>query len=256
MEPFSSTLNFLGVDMKTGIRNLLLGFVAGFVAVSAAQAADLPPRPAPAPPPVVVAPLFTWTGFYIGGNIGAAWAQGDVTTDFGTTWTRSDAKFIGGGQLGFNYQAGAFVFGVEGDFDFTSGKKSSPFVTVGGHSVQAVGEWNWLTTVAARLGFAWDRALFYGKVGYGWSRTSVNIEDAAGFVWCCGWGNTNSGLLVGGGIEYAFTNNWTAKIEYNWLNLQSRTFTGSIGTQTGTFSVNPDVQMVKAGFNYKFGYGY
>src|SRR5215831_21294566 len=91
----------------------LLGTVA-IAAVSSdiASAADLPPRPPPAPPPVVVAPLFTWTGFYIGGNIGGAWLQGDLTTDDGTTFSRSNAQFIGGGQLGFNYQFGAFVVGV------------------------------------------------------------------------------------------------------------------------------------------------
>src|SRR5262249_39405600 len=149
-----------------------------------AQAADLPlPRPTYTPP--VMVPLFTWTGFYVGGNLGAAWLQGNLTWDFdGSTWGRTNAQFIGGGQVGFNYQIGSFVAGVEGDFDWTSGRKSTPFVTVGNQSLRAVAEWNWVTTLAARLGFAWDHTLFYGKIGYGWSRTSVNLEDSSGFAWC------------------------------------------------------------------------
>src|SRR3954470_14074315 len=119
-------MNFRGSIMKMRIRGFLLGCVAGFVAVSAGQAADLPPRPAPAP--VVVAPLFTWTGFYIGGNIGGGWFTGSIDSDFGSTWKTSNGAFIGGGQLGFNYQAGAFVFGVEGDFDWANGNKSTGFV--------------------------------------------------------------------------------------------------------------------------------
>jgi len=250
--------------MKMRIRSLLLGFVAGFVAVSAGHAADLPPRPAPAPVPVVVAPLFTWTGFYIGGNIGGGWFNGSVDSDFGSTWKTSNGAFIGGGQLGFNYQAGAFVFGVEGDFDWTNGKKSTGFVATPfdppNDLLKAEAKWNWVATVAARLGFAVDRSLFYAKVGYGWSRTSTNLvntnDDAPS---CCGTGNTNSGWLLGGGYEYAFTTNWTAKIEYDYLNLRHRTltldptvFVGPAGPYSVTLA--PNVQMVKAGFNYKFGY--
>jgi opacity protein-like surface antigen len=118
--------------------------------------------------------------------------------------------------------------------------------------VQAVGNWNWLATVAARLGLAWDRALFYGKVGYGWSKTSVDLQTAAGDTICCGWSNTNSGLLLGAGIEYAFANNWTAKIEYNFLDLQKRTATVD---GLNVVTADPQVHMVKAGINFKFGGG-
>src|SRR5262249_50902122 len=83
----------------------------------AANAADMPPRPAPAP--VYAPPPFSWTGFYIGGNIGGAWAHRDVTdTRFGLDFGRSsDGVFIGGGQVGYNYQTGNFMFGVEWDID-------------------------------------------------------------------------------------------------------------------------------------------
>src|SRR6266478_5311059 len=116
--------------MKMIARNILLGFVASFIALSGLEAADLPPRPAPAPyrPPVYAGPLFTWTGFYVGGNLGGGWFNGSIDSDFGSTWKTSNGAFLGGGQLGFNYQAGAFVVGVEGDFDWTNGNKSTGFV--------------------------------------------------------------------------------------------------------------------------------
>ena len=100
------------------MRKLLLGIASAAVFLGVAnsgQAADMAVK---APPPPIAVPIFTWTGFYIGGNLGAAWAQRSVTDIFGNTFTRtSDARFIGGGQLGYNWQTGNFVLGVEGDID-------------------------------------------------------------------------------------------------------------------------------------------
>ena len=143
--------------MKTVARNLLFGFAVSFIALSGAQAADMPPRPAP--PPVYVPPLFTWTGFYIGGNIGDGWFSGSINSNFDSVWRTSNGAFIGGGQLGFNYQMGGFVVGLEGDFDRTNGNKSTGFMVTPfdppNDQLKAEGRWNWVTTAALRLGVAW-----------------------------------------------------------------------------------------------------
>src|SRR5262245_17375023 len=133
-------------------------------ASSVSYAADLPMK---APPPAPLPPPFSWTGFYIGGNIGGAWGQRHVNDglfgfDFSNT---SDGVFIGGGQVGFNYQTGGFVIGIEGDFDWANNSDNNN----GGVLVPGVGlirvsaNDKWITTVAARLGFTFGQALFYGK---------------------------------------------------------------------------------------------
>jgi outer membrane immunogenic protein len=248
------------------MKSIYLAAIAAGMLTTAAQAADLPPRPAPVPyqAPVVVAPLFTWTGFYIGGNIGGGWFNGSVDSDFGSTWSTSTGAFMGGGQLGFNYQWGAFVFGLESEFDWTSGHRSTDFVDtpflLPNNLLKSEAKWDWLITVAARLGYAVGRSLFYGKVGYAWSRVSVNLVNTLdSSPSCCGSGNTNSGWLLGAGFEYAFTTNWTGKIEYEYINLSHRTFTLDPTIITGgpfSITVAPILQVVKAGVNYKFGFGY
>jgi outer membrane immunogenic protein len=243
---------------------LLAGVAVAGLISGQAFAADLPPRVAPAPiakAPVMVVPAFSWTGFYLGGNLGAAWAQGGVDATVNNvlySWDKSsNAQFILGGQMGVNYQINSLVLGIEGDFDWTSGNKASGFVNAGAlGSVQAQAHWNWMTTIAGRVGFAVDRSLFYVKGGWGWSRTSVDLETTTGAIICCGWGNTNSGWLLGGGFEYAFTNNWSAKLEYDYLNLQHRSFAGPISNINGNVvTFKPNISMVKVGVNYRFGGG-
>jgi len=221
--------------------------IALCAASSVAYAADMAVR---APPPLP--PLYNWTGFYLGANIGGAWGNADLHGNFtGANWSLSNSGFMGGGQLGYNYQMGAFVLGVEWDFDWTDANKSTGFVQTNlvAPPLQAHGSWDWVTTVAARLGYAADRWLFYTKVGGGWNQTSFSVRDAAGVVYASG-NNANSGWMVGGGVEYAFTQNWTGKIEYEYLGLSNRTFATSIAPFAVT--VSPNVQTLKFGINYKF----
>jgi len=158
----------------TGFVSLLLGTTL------AANAADLPPAPPMAPRAPVAyipaAPMFSWTGFYIGGNVGGGWSRGNVVDSlFGVNFNNGNsASFLGGGQVGGNYQIGSFVVGAEADFDwFANNNNSGNGTTVvppGGPAtvLRASANDRWETTLAARFGYAWDRALFYGKAGGGW----------------------------------------------------------------------------------------
>jgi outer membrane immunogenic protein len=245
------------------MKKLLLATAATIALLGAGtsgQAADMAVKAAPPP---IMAPLFTWTGFYIGGNLGAAWAQRSVTDIFGNTFTRtSDARFIGGGQLGYNWQTGNFVLGVEGDIDgIASNNNRTAAVAIGGAGpfVVTANDSNWVATLAARFGWAADHWLFYGKAGGGWVGNSggftvTNVTTGASFGG--GGGNSVGGWLLGGGVEWAISNNWSLKGEYDYIGLSNRNFAVPVvvgGGVVDTFtSSNRSFQMVKFGFNYSF----
>jgi outer membrane immunogenic protein len=115
--------------------------------------------------------VFSWTGFYIGGNLGAAWTQGNVNDSFGSSWSNSQqAVFTGGGQVGANYQINWLVVGVEADFDWMANNhNSSNTVFVPGvGNLQLSANDRWITTLAARVGVAFNNWLFYAKGDGGW----------------------------------------------------------------------------------------
>jgi outer membrane immunogenic protein len=229
-----------------------------------ASAADMRVK---APPPAPVPPPFSWTGFYIGGNIGGAWAHRNETdTLFGLTFddgNNNNGVFIGGGQVGLNYQVNNFVIGVEGDFDWASNNNNTGVAvvipTVGTFQVTANNRW--ISTLAARFGVAYDRVLFYGKAGGGWvgadSFTVTNLATGASITGSNS--NTDSGWLVGGGLEWAFADNWSARVEYDFLGLSNRTFVVPFGSPFlagDTFTTgNRNVQMLTVGLNYRFNWG-
>jgi outer membrane immunogenic protein len=225
-----------------------------------ANAAEMPvkARPAPTPPPP---PPFSWTGFYIGGNVGAAWSDRRVTdTVFGLDFMNqgNDVRFIGGGQVGANYQINSLVLGVEADFDWVSNNdNNSNGVLIAGNTFRANSNNTFITTVAGRIGYAWDRVLLYGKGGGGWIGNSgftvTNVTTGASFT--TGTGNTITGWLAGGGIEWAFADNWSARVEYDFLGLNDRTLTVPLGVPVIAGDVftlhNANVQMVTFGVNYR-----
>jgi outer membrane immunogenic protein len=229
-----------------------------------AHAADLvrppPPQPAYVPPPV-----FSWTGFYIGGNAGVAWTQGDLTDSFGDSFSNSQrAVFAGGGQVGGNFQINWLVVGVEADFDWlANNNNSSNSVFVPGiGSLQVSVNDRWITTLAARAGVAYNNWLFYAKGGGGWvgvnNFTLTNVTNGNSISFSNS--NSNSGWLVGGGIEWAFAPNWTARVEYDFLGLNNQTFTVPAGTPLIGNDViaisNRDVQTLTVGLNYLFSWYY
>ena len=230
-----------------------------------AFAADMPMKAAPMAPPL---PIFSWTGFYIGGNIGGAWSN-DRWNDtlFVTNFNNgNNGAFIGGGQIGGNYQIGQFVIGAEWDFDWAANHNNSAgvFIPGTGNTFAVTANNRWISTVAARFGWAVNNWMFYGKAGGGWvgsnNLTVTNLTTGVSLT--CGnflnsCGNNNGGWLLGAGFEYAFTNHWTVKAEYDYLGLGNRTFVVPAGAPFlagDTFtSNNRNVQMVKIGVNYLFG---
>jgi outer membrane immunogenic protein len=235
----------------------------------AANAADVTPRAAPYAPPAPVYEPPPWTGFYLGGNIGGAWARRDVTDTFlGVNFNNgnNDGVFIGGGQLGFNWQVNNFVLGFEAEIDGAANNNNTGTVfipTVG--NIQVTSNNRWIATLAARFGVTNGPWLFYGKAGGGWvgsdDFTIANVTTGTSIT--ASNNNSNSGWLLGAGIEWAFLRNWSAKVEYTYLGLDDRTFTVPAGfpfLAGDTFTqINRNVQMVKVGINYRFnldGYRY
>jgi outer membrane immunogenic protein len=258
----------------------------------AVQAADLPTRKE-APAPVFVPPPFTWTGFYVGLNAGGIWPSGSrsativapaafpfpVSTFFPGGLGSQSAGFIGGGQAGYNWQTGAFVLGVETDFDGTTLSKSfdsvgTPFIGTGVPTVllgdtlavHAKTSLSWLGTTRARLGFVAtpdNRLLIYatGGVAYGGGSANFSVFDAmTGSFWAGNPSSTRVGWTVGGGVEYALTNNWTIKGEYLYADLGKSNF-NSLGNTAAlinfpgvavTGHINYNASIFRAGVNYKF----
>jgi outer membrane immunogenic protein len=247
------------------MKKMLLAGTALLTLVSgSAMAADLS-RPAPqvytkAP---MMAPLFTWTGFYLGGNLGGAWAHSTVTDIFFPALNfgagNNNGVFIAGGQVGGNYQIGNFVLGVEGTFDWAANQNNTSTGTVlpgGLGTIQVTSNNTWISTLAGRVGVAYDRVLFYGKGGGAWvgnnGFTVTNVTTGASVT---GSSNNNTtGWLAGAGIEWAFANNWTVKFEYDYIGLSARTFTIPTGVLAGdTFTTGSNnIQMVTAGVNFLF----
>ena len=241
---------------SASIAALLAGLPAGV------QAADIRPPPPPVYQPPVV-PVFSWTGFYLGGNLGAGWSNGNLTDSvFGVNWSaNNNATFVGGGQVGANYQFNSFVVGVEGDFDWFANNNNSAAVTAFGTTVQGSNNGRWLTTLTGRLGYAAGTVLFYGKGGGAWvGSNNITVTNVAtGSAVSFSNNNTNTGWTAGAGVEWAFYNNWTARIEYDYVGLSNAAFTvpatspilaGDVFTTN-----NRNVQLVTVGINYLFNWG-
>jgi outer membrane immunogenic protein len=216
----------------------------------------------------MMAPLYSWTGFYIGGNFGGAWGQHNFGDSlFGLNFNNgSNAVFIGGGQIGGNYQINNFVIGVEGTGDWAANNNNNNTGIVvpalGGDLIQVTANDRWIATLAARFGVAYDRVLFYAKGGGGWvGASSFTVTDVRTGASVTGsTNNTASGWLVGVGIEWAFLNNLTLKAEYDFIGLGNRTFVIPAGSPPlllgDTFTTsNRNVQMATVGINLLFGHG-
>jgi outer membrane immunogenic protein len=233
--------------------SLTLLAVAIGLAASQASAADLPQRaPAYIPPP----PPLTWTGCYLGGNIGGAFGDFSVTVNGGEV-SSNGSGFAGGGQIGCDYQfAGGWVLGFRNMFDWTSNNRSE---TIGfGPLAGGVVNFNnqWFDTLTGRIGYAVQPAwLWYFQGGAAWAHHSTDITFG-GFQTGQG-SNTRTGWTIGGGVEWMFAPHWSAFLEGNWMDFGGRD--GIIVTGGGTvcavgcaFSTKATEATVLVGVNYRF----
>ncbi|HEV2570329.1 porin family protein [Methylocella sp. CPCC 101449] len=260
------------------LKKLLIGTALAAVASSATLAADLPRRAAP-PAPVYVAPIFTWTGFYVGLNAGYGFS-GDRTVNISGSPLITNGQiagqapfslspkrdgFIGGGQIGYNVQSGSFVYGVEVDFQGADIKGSANACAIAGGCAavitSATNKLEWLGTLRGRVGVSFDRALIYatGGLALGGVRNSVHLNEfaGAGRQFLARSNSTRAGWTLGAGVEYAISNNWSAKLEYLYYDLGSRSAVGGqfnpVGAEFLTAKFKNNGHIVRAGINYRFG---
>jgi outer membrane immunogenic protein len=256
------------------------GLLLPLLGASLADAADLQINRAPmfTPPPA-----FSWTGFYVGGNVGAGIGTTESSVGVGPALTALSGMpitataplvsetfngFIGGMQAGYNWQRGVFVLGVEGDLDAAGLQGNAPCVLV----LNCTMKHDWFADITGRVGVvAVERTLIYLKGGVAWEGSnftvgnSVNVAGTTLLVNASGSG-TQTGGLLGMGVEYAFLPNWSAKLEYNYIDFGTRSFSASIGTNAafaGTglaalsgaqvpVSITENEHLIRAGVNYRF----
>ncbi len=268
--------------------------VAALLATSA-KAADLAPR-LYTKAPVVAAVVYDWTGFYIGGNVGYSWGRernnGDLTgtqtvvtsiggVPFSTVTTplaplpltgRSNVNgFIGGGQAGYNWQRGTWLFGLEADFQGSDERGRGDVCTVAGCPLgtsifTANYKLDWFGTARGRVGFLpTDRVLLYATGGLAYGRFSGDAP-----LLPLNWNSTRAGWTVGAGVEAAIDHNWSVKLEYLYMDLGNvgggsttattvtaagvgRITTLTTTTLTGTFNTRFADNILRVGLNYRFG---
>ena len=242
------------------IRRTILPALAGLLIAGEAGAADLPRRAAPPPPPIP--PAFTWTGFYVGANAGYGFRGGSSSyTDatYGTvTESGSKGGFVGGGQIGYNYQltpGSGWVLGAEADFQGTTfGRRGDG--SIGTTSYYGVApSLDWFGTVRGRLGYAFDRWLVYGTGGFAYGGGSAS-PYASAYPYTLP-DTTRLGYAVGGGVEYALTDHVSVKVEGLYVDLGKKSsgttyYDSSVPAYYGTGRSDSGFGVVRGGLNYRF----
>jgi outer membrane immunogenic protein len=237
--------------MKRIIGAILLSFVAAGHAI----AADLPQAP-PMQAPVAYVPVvqvYNWGGIYVGVNGGWGFGSTKWTLPVGVSGTVNNNGGVFGGTLGANFQADAFVFGIEGDFDWSAVNTGTTSNICAVTGTCQTGN-NWLSTLRGRVGYAMDRVLVYGTAGGAFANVQTTFNGANS-------SKTQAGWTAGLGVEVAFADNWTAKAEYLFVNLGN----GNVSCGTApclalnagvpiTGSVGLTESLVRGGINYKFRY--
>ena len=214
------------------MKRLILAACAGLLAVAMASpsnAADLGPRPV-YKGPAFVAPIFTWTGFYVGINAGYAFGTSD--------WDPAPGSFntngaLVGGTLGYNLQTGSYVWGIEGDLAWSGIKGDSTGVET---------KVPYFATVRGRIGYAMDRFMPY--LTGGGAIAQIKMDTGAGTD-----KETRVGWTIGGGLEWAFLSSWSAKIEYLYADLGEASC--GIAACAGT-DVSFKTSIIRGGLNYRF----
>ncbi len=269
-----------GFNWGSVMRKTWLVLIVAAIDLSISQrapAADIARRP---PPPVYVPPLpipYVWTGCYIGGNVGWGWGRETVSIpNLGETTgvpklagvslgpvTGTTSGVLGGGQVGCDYQfASNWVIGLEGDGEAANikGDVTASFVNPANSETvtgTAHAQTNWIASATGHLGWTWDRVMLYAKGGAAWAGDKYSA-DLPAFNEHIETSVARPGWTAGGGVEWAFWDNWTAKVEYDFYDFSTRNLSLP-GTIAGVPEVVPGVniketiQTVKFGINYRFG---
>lgn len=214
------------------------------------------------------AAVWSWTGFYLGGHVGAGWGTtestltalnpgGAIPGGFPIA-QNSRSGFLGGGQIGYNYQSGWAVFGVQLDAAGLDVKGTTPCIIVASCTAKS----KWLATATGRFGgVVGDRTLVYVKGGGAWMNTDHTFAATAGFGGPGTFSSTTNGTafgwLLGLGAEYAFDRNWSAFIEYDYIDFDKKNLVLNFAALAPGASANVDfknkLSIAKIGLNYKFG---
>jgi outer membrane immunogenic protein len=232
----------------------LLGTTAvAAIAITSANAADLPARKAA--PMLSPVSITNWTGFYVGGHLGFQQGRSALFDPAGAGGPSYDVKgFIGGGQIGYNYQVGAWVFGIEGDFSGSGTDGSTVFRDATTNDLdEDKTKVLWTSLVTGRIGYAIDRALIYGKGGVAFAGLQLDMRDftnggsSTGKV-------TRTGWTVGAGIEYALNTNWSVRGEYDFVQFTRGGITQIDNTgAAATPGISQNLHQFKTSVNYRFG---
>ena len=249
------------------MKKMLLA-TSALVLAGPAFAADL--RMPMKAPMVAAAPAYSWTGCYIGAQAGYGQGQKDFTdpggafpfafAPAGTTVGVETQGGLAGGQIGCNYQfAGGWVLGIEGEYAWADirGTVNDPFFAGKNGDPQTLSATtDGLGSVTGRLGYAFDRVLFYGKGGAAWAHDRYSMSlFPLGFAPAVGFNatETRAGWTVGVGLEYAFFDNWSVKVEYNHYDFGTRSI--NLTNDAATIvpaDIDQRIDTIKIGLNYRF----
>jgi outer membrane immunogenic protein len=244
-----------------------LAFTAAF-GVGGAAAADLGARPYFTKAPAFADALYNWGGFYVGGHVGGSstnesWTNVADTARFGDLgpgqgFGQRGTGVFGGGQIGYNWQAGNYVFGLEGTASAMNNRGSVLNRTFG-PALDDQFSWrtNWMATVTGRVGYAVANNLFYAKGGYAGVNNRLSVVDVVPNLFTGSGSQTqwHNGWTVGAGWEYGITQNWTVGLEYDYAAFETKSYQLA-GAAPGvyTFDAKPrDIQSAVVRVNYKLG---
>jgi len=261
------------------MKKLALAVSALAIGAVSASAADMAPLYTKAPPPEV-APAYDWSGFYVGGNGGYAWANNNTSSQVDVFFPGSAppdnflplnsldyAGGFGGGQVGYNFQRNSFVFGVELDIQGSGIRDHTTTLTSGSADVTALNfnqsiNIDWFGTVRGRMGYTFGSTLLYATGGFAFGGVDYQTGTVAPVDGAFANASSNSvqtGYVVGAGVEHSFNPSWSIKAEYQYINLGREQLTGQAFGANGTASnqfikTQADVNFstVRVGINYHF----
>jgi outer membrane immunogenic protein len=248
---------------KESLASAAMMVLAGSVLAGSAMAADLPARPIYKAPPVVP-PAFSWTGCFVGGNVGGVWVDKDytLTTTGADAGSHDASSWLAGVQGGCDYQFnGRFVVGIQVDYDWMDASASHIDPVIAGRTYSSTTKS--LGSVTGRIGYTWDRFLGYVRGGWAWERDNYSLVSPAiaGGALIPGFNaftnDTRGGWTIGVGGEYAFTNALSGFIEYDYYDFGTRAigFVNTANTATVNYDIDERKSVIKGGLNFRFNAG-